>query len=111
MCSRPGTKASLLKDDVPHHIKKERVKRLRSLAERNRTEFAEKQVGFFHTVALESGKKAGSVMWGLADNYLRVEVKESAGLRAGDLVDVFIAGSRGGTLEGRPEDKKIESRI
>jgi threonylcarbamoyladenosine tRNA methylthiotransferase MtaB len=104
--SRPGTKASLLKDDVPHGEKKERVKRLRSIALRNRAQFAEKQVGSFLTVALESGKGSGGVTWGLTDNYLRVKVQEKDGLRPGDLVDVFITGSKEDVLEGKPVDRK-----
>lgn len=99
---RPGTKASLLKDDVPHGEKKARVKSLRSLADRNRAHFAGKQVGSSLTVAIESGQRGRNRVKGLADNYLKVEVEEGTGLQPGDLVDVFIAGSRGDTLEGRP---------
>jgi threonylcarbamoyladenosine tRNA methylthiotransferase MtaB len=100
--SRPGTKASFLRDDVPYQIKKERVRRLRSIAEKNRAEFARKQAGSTITVALESGNKSRGVMWGLTDNYLRVKINGCAGMRPGNLADVFITGSTGEALEGRP---------
>jgi threonylcarbamoyladenosine tRNA methylthiotransferase MtaB len=99
---RPGTKASYLNDSVSHNEKKNRVRRLRSIADKNRVQFAGKQVGSFLSVALESGNRSRGPMCGLTDNYLRVEVTESTGLRAGDLVDVLVVGTREDKLEGRP---------
>jgi len=106
--SRPGTRASLLKDDVPPQTKKERVQRLRSLAVRNRTEFADRLVDSSLSVVLESGKNDGSIRWGLADNYIRVKVKGSGGMRAGDLVRVLITDSGEGVLKGKPDGRAKE---
>jgi threonylcarbamoyladenosine tRNA methylthiotransferase MtaB len=98
---RPGTRACLLKDDVPRREKKARVQRLRTLAEGHRRAFALEFVGLFLRVALESGNGRGDRMWGLADNYLRVTVKYGEEMRPGDLEEVFIEGITEDTLEGR----------
>jgi len=98
---RPGTPASLLKDDVSHQEKKDRVRRLRSLAGENRRVFARRQVGSVLIAALETGTGKGSDIWGLTDNYLRVAVKDGRGVKPGELKKVYIEGASGDTLVGR----------
>jgi threonylcarbamoyladenosine tRNA methylthiotransferase MtaB len=99
---RPRTVAARLHDDVPHGEKKERVRRLRSIAAQNREAFARQQVGSALTVALETGPRGREEMWGLTDNYLRTVIRNGNGLKPGDLVRVCIEGVSGDILEGRP---------
>ncbi len=98
---RPGTGASRLKDDVPYREKKDRVRRLISLAGENRKVFADRQAGFVLTAAIETGTRNGPGIWGLTDNYLRVAVRKGEGLTPGELVDLYIEGITGDTLEGK----------
>ena len=99
---RPGTRAALLCDDVPYQEKKDRVRRLRSLAAENRKAFALRQVGTVLTVALETGARKSDDIWGVTDNYLRAAVRDQRGLRPGGLEKVYIEGVLGDALEGRP---------
>ena len=100
---RPGTPASLERDNVPTREKKARVARLRSLASRNRQAFAQKQVGSILRVAVENGADPSGCASGLADNYLRVIIKDAEGAAPGDLINVRIDAAEADTLKGHQE--------
>ena len=99
---RPGTKAALMKDDVPHHVKKDRVLKLRELAETNRHLFASSFVGETLQIAVESRTDESGRLIGLSDNYLKVAVdKTGEGLVPGRTVEVRVKSMEGDCLVGQ----------
>jgi len=99
---RPGTKAALMKDDVPHHIKKGSVSGLRTLAEVNRRCFASSFVGDVLQTVMESRTDDQGRLLGLSDNYLKVAVQDPGkGVSPGRIADIFILAANGDVLEGQ----------
>ncbi len=99
---RPGTKAAAMNDDVPHQVKKDRVLKLRKLADSNRQFFASSFVGDVLKTAFESRTDDKGRLLGLSDNYLRVALKGSPeALIPGRIADVLIERTDGDVLEGR----------
>ena len=99
---RPGTKAALLKDDVPHRVKKDRVLKLRGLAEHNRNLFAASFVGHTLETVLETRTGDTQRRYGLTDNYLKVAVMDADGsLAPGSAVNVFVEGVEDEYMIGR----------
>ncbi len=79
---RPDTLAAKM-EQVPDFVKKERAKQLQSLADEQRREFIESQVG-----------KKVSVLWekpgeGLTDNYIRVQKKDAVTIRSISMVTLL----------------------
>ncbi len=89
---RPGTHAATLPDQVPHAEKKDRMRRMRSLAAASEHRFWRRHLGETLEVVWEERKNG---RWnGLTDNYIRVFVDHkawSAPLRG----DGDLAGTRG----------------
>jgi threonylcarbamoyladenosine tRNA methylthiotransferase MtaB len=88
---RPGTPAASLKDDVPHHVKKERVAVLTAIVEENRIAFAQGFVGATMVMALESRTDDGGRIVALADNYLRGVVETAGKARPDTMVDLTVS--------------------
>jgi threonylcarbamoyladenosine tRNA methylthiotransferase MtaB len=102
---RPGTKAAVMNDNVPHQVKKERVLQMRRLAETNWHLFAGSFVGEILETAIESRRDDVGRLLGLSDNYIRVAVKTpDEGVIPGRIVDILIEGTDGDVLEGRLMD-------
>ncbi len=98
---RPGTRAASLVDDVPHRIKKERVRHLIELAEANRKVFAASFVGSLLKTAMENRVDGQGRRLGLSDNYLQIAVREpDEGVIPGRLIDSLIERMDGDILEG-----------
>ena len=102
---RPGTKAAVMNDNVPHQVKKERVLLMRKLAETNWHLFAGSFVGEILETAIESRRDDVGRLLGLSDNYIRVAVRTpDEGVIPGRIVDILIEGTDGDVLEGRLMD-------
>lgn len=71
---RPGTDAGSMKDNVPHHVKKDRVLKLRDLARENRRLFARSFAGHVLETVLENRIDDKGRAIGLSDNYLQVAI-------------------------------------
>ncbi|MBR4775727.1 MAG: tRNA (N(6)-L-threonylcarbamoyladenosine(37)-C(2))-methylthiotransferase MtaB [Bacteroidales bacterium] len=69
---RPGTRAAQWPDQVPEHVKAERVARLEALSNELHTAFVEANKGVRTTVLWESADKNG-LMGGYTANYIRLE--------------------------------------
>ena len=69
---RLGTPAATKKDQVPEHIKKERVKILGHLSDELHSNFINKALGTTSKVLFESSNKDG-MMQGYTENYIRVQ--------------------------------------
>ena len=91
-----------MNDDVPHQVKKDRILKLRKLADSNRQSFASSFVGDVLKTAFESRRDDQGRLLGLSDNYLRVALKSSPeALIPGRIADVLIERTDGDVLEGR----------
>jgi threonylcarbamoyladenosine tRNA methylthiotransferase MtaB len=98
---RPGTRAASLADDVPHRIKKERVRHIIELAADNRKAFAASFVGSLLKTAMEKRVDGQGRRLGLSDNYLQIAVKEpDEGAIPGRIIDTLIERMDGDVLEG-----------
>jgi threonylcarbamoyladenosine tRNA methylthiotransferase MtaB len=71
---RPGTRAALMKDDVPERTKRERVRSLRRLDTLRRTAFYERHRGKEAWIVPEGKLYRGLYMRGYSDNYIPVYV-------------------------------------
>ncbi len=98
--SRPGTRASLLKEQLPSSEKKLRVSQLRAISSRQRVAFIEKNIGYEHEMLVESQSK--DVITGTTSNFIRVRVLRDPSLSAGSLVRVRITGIEGEMALGFP---------
>lgn len=100
---RKGTYAERkLKDDVSPELKTERIVRLVELQKTITGEINQELVGrTFQVLAEEPAKKDKSCLIGRTDTF-KPTVFSEENYRVGDLVDVIIERSRGGSLYGRP---------
>jgi threonylcarbamoyladenosine tRNA methylthiotransferase MtaB len=81
---RPHTTANLLRDHVPEPVKRERLARLLTVADRSARAFRSRLVGRNVSVLWETARRdhEGDPLWeGLTDNYVRVFMRSAAGLR------------------------------
>ncbi|VAW41217.1 tRNA t(6)A37-methylthiotransferase [hydrothermal vent metagenome] len=86
---RPGTPAASMQDQVPKHIKEERVRRLRDLGHEKKLEFYRRHVGTVRQVLVERHNKKTGLLKGFSENYIPVQFQGPARL-AGQLVAVRI---------------------
>ncbi len=96
---RPGTRSAGMSDDVPHRVKKARVRTLREVAAGNLRDFLDGLVGAELTVVPENSRNGGGTV-ALADNYARVVLEEVEGSSPGSLVTAAIVGRDGLFLRG-----------
>ena len=87
---RPGTQALKIEHVVKPEVKHFRSQRLLALSEEKTHAFYARHIGQVKTVLLEK-PKPGALMHGFTDNYIRVEVDESASLD-NHLVQVKLGG-------------------
>ncbi len=87
---RPGTQALKIEHVVKPEVKHLRSQRLLALSEEKTHAFYARHIGQVKTVLLEK-PKPGALMHGFTDNYIRVEVDESASLD-NHLVQVKLGG-------------------
>jgi len=73
--SRPGTKAADFKDQLTKDIKRIRVEELRSLGEKKRTRFYNRNLGTRRYALLEKERDTEGNLKGFTDNYIPVLVK------------------------------------
>lgn len=85
---RKNTIAAEMPNQVPEHIKDERLKRLEELSDRLHTEFCDSCKGLEEEVLFESTQKGGK-MFGYTRNYIRVEQKYDENL-IGKIVKVSL---------------------
>ena len=90
---RPHTSASLLEDDVPPDVKRERAAELRELGREHRADALAAEVGGLHSVLFESSDR------GLTDTYLPVRTEHSPNL-TNQLRSVSIDSVADGALLG-----------
>lgn len=99
---RSGTSAANMKDNVPHHVKKERVVKLRELAMAHRRAFARSFVDQVLEAALESRTDAKGRTIGLSDNYLQIAIVEPGeDAHPGRIVGVYIESTEDDLLVGQ----------
>lgn len=96
---RDGTKAAKLKEQVNGIIKKERLKDLEAIEDKNRNEFLEKQIGKTLSVLFEDKSDIEGFKSGYSTNYLRVNV-ENPLLPSNEIYDVKITGIENDELIG-----------
>ena len=99
---RKNTPAEKFKEQVPGDVKKDRVRRLMTLSDELRTEFASWQMGKDLEVLFEEEKDG--YMQGHASNYLLVKVKDPA-IHEGDIHTVKITDRIGYDLVGELHEK------
>lgn len=103
---RPGTAAASMKDNVPYHVKKESVLKLRELARGNKQRFARSFIGQVLETAVESRTDDMGRLLGLSDNYLQVAISNTGeGATPGRIVDVLIEKMDGDILVGRTDSR------
>jgi threonylcarbamoyladenosine tRNA methylthiotransferase MtaB len=95
---RPGTPAAEMEDIVGHTERKRRAQALRTLSQKKKSAYMNRQTGKTLGVLLEETVKDGLCL-GTSSNYLKVEVPCGARMR-GTIVPVRIAGAREGKLVG-----------
>ncbi len=105
---RPGTIASTMPNQIPESIKKVRLARLESIANRLRLDIARDLKGQ-HTVVLIEGwmddDNAIPICYGTSESYFSVHIfTHGIHLQPGELVEVQITGNNGDILEGIPVD-------
>lgn len=76
---RPGTRALELDGKVPPEVQHARTRRMLALSERKLREFSQRFLGTVRPALLEH-PKAGKLMSGFTDNYLKIEVDAPAEL-------------------------------
>ncbi len=86
---RPGTPAASMKEQVPKHIKEERVRQLRDLGHEKKLEFYRRHVGTTRQVLVERRNKKTGLLKGFSENYIPVQFQGSASL-AGQVVAIQI---------------------
>lgn len=96
---RDGTKAAKMKEQVNGNIKKERLKDLEAIEDKNRNEFLEKQIGKTLSVLFEDKSDIEGFKSGYSTNYLRVNV-ENPLLPSNEIYDVKITGIENDELIG-----------
>jgi threonylcarbamoyladenosine tRNA methylthiotransferase MtaB len=98
--SRPGTPAAKYPDQVHPMAKKERSQRLRTLGQAKRRAFAERFLGDTVQILLESKRdKAGQLLSGLTENYIRVHVDAPEAL-VNQLIPVRLITIAGDEVQG-----------
>ena len=114
---RPGTPASMEKDNISHDIKVNRLNQLKELINYQSKIYSEKMLGTIETVLVEGlSVKRKSEVFGRSYNNKVINFKGSENL-IGKLVDVHIDEIRGNTLHGTLNDippslnKKYEHKI
>ncbi len=96
---RDGTKAAKMKEQVNGIIKKERLKDLEAIEDKNRNEFLEKQIGKTLSVLFEDKSDIEGFKSGYSTNYLRVNI-ENPLLPSNEIYDVKITGIENDELIG-----------
>lgn len=69
---RPGTVAEKMDEQIPPHVKKERVKMLEEAGEKTAAEFNKSQKNTVRTVLTEQLTEDGRFVTGYTDNYIKV---------------------------------------
>ena len=101
---RKGTKASSLKDSVPEHIRKERLKEAIELQKAITQERHTEQVGTTHKVLIKGLSKDGKGWFGFSEKSIPVVVIGNGdGALAGSFVKAHITGTTGASLLGNYE--------
>jgi threonylcarbamoyladenosine tRNA methylthiotransferase MtaB len=99
---RPGTRAAFMKDDVPHHVKKDSISRLRALAQENRRCFAGSFIGGVLQTVMENRTDDQGRLLGLSDNYLKVAVRDPGkGVSPGRIAEILVQAADRDVLEGQ----------
>ncbi|MBR6267354.1 MAG: tRNA (N(6)-L-threonylcarbamoyladenosine(37)-C(2))-methylthiotransferase MtaB [Selenomonadaceae bacterium] len=83
---RDGTIAAKMTDQVPEHIKKERVHRMQELAARKAHDFHRSFLGQTTKVLFETNTEG--ITDGLTDNYIRVYTDST--VQTGEIYDVYL---------------------
>ncbi|HCB93451.1 MAG TPA: tRNA (N(6)-L-threonylcarbamoyladenosine(37)-C(2))-methylthiotransferase MtaB, partial [Selenomonas sp.] len=83
---RAGTIAAKMTDQVPEHIKKERVHRMQELAARKAHDFHRSFLGQTAKVLFETN--TAGITDGLTDNYIRVYTDST--VQTGEIYDVYL---------------------
>jgi threonylcarbamoyladenosine tRNA methylthiotransferase MtaB len=96
---RPGTAAAVMPHQVPEKVKKERNGQLRELGLRKNRAFRTRLVGKKMEIVVEDVQQ-GSLVSGLTDNYVRVELEDGkegsiSGQRTVTISEVSLEGTRG----------------
>ena len=103
--AREGTPASLLPDQVPVAVKKERAQAMREAAKADKAAHLARFVGQTRAVLWEreTVDDAGRSRWrGLTDNYLRVETMFHAAVLRNRIIPTYLLASDGTKLIGSP---------
>jgi len=103
---RPGTPAARkLKDDVPEHIKKERLNEIIRLQHQLSYQHNQKDIGKTFEVLIEGNSKRSDQMFkGRNSQNKKVIFPKENGLKPGDYVQVKIEAASSATLTGRIEN-------
>ena len=96
---RDGTRAAKMKDQVNGNIKKNRLKDLEAIENKNREDFLKKQIGKTLSVLFEEKSDMDGFKSGYSTNYLRVNV-ENPDLASNEIYDVKITGIKNDELIG-----------
>lgn len=96
---RKNTLSAKMEDQIPHHVKKERVKIINSLGQSKLSLFAEDQVGQINNVLFERRNKSGNFE-GYTTNFVKVEVESLEDLK-NQIIPTKIISAKNGLLFGQ----------
>ena len=97
---RPGTPASLERDDIAHEVKIQRLDQLKKLISDQSIDYSKKMLGKIESVLVEGvSMKRDDELFGRTDNNKVVNFKGNVNL-IGRFVDIIIDEIRGNTLHG-----------
>ena len=97
---RPGTPASLERDDISHEVKTQRLDQLKKLINNQSTEYLKKMLGKIEPILVEGvSVKRDDEVFGRTDNNKVVNFKGNGNL-IGRFVEIIIDEIRGNTLHG-----------
>ena len=101
---RPGTQAARkYRDDVPEEVKQRRLQEVITLQRQVSHTENQKDVGKVFEILVEgSSKKRADQLKGRTSQNKMVILDKHPGIKAGDLIDVYITGCTSATLIGEP---------
>jgi threonylcarbamoyladenosine tRNA methylthiotransferase MtaB len=103
---RPGTRAADMPSQVPHPVRRERVRQLHNLADSLRADWLDAHVGRRLPVLIEGERQVaeGAYATGYTPNYLPVRLRDAPNHAVGHIVEVDLIerSADGEAIEARP---------
>ena len=99
---RPGAVSSRWADDVPHHVKKERLHILNAEVEKSSLKYNQSLVGKTLQVLITDKDRKNEFLSGLTEGKINVRIASSDESLIGNFVDIKITGAAEFSIAGEP---------